>query len=239
MIYLSHFEFPSKEREYDFILAQKRTCYDTYYPFQILSKHDLRMLDFESVTILYGGNGSGKTTITSKILRHEWLENAVYINPDNIAQERFGDWNSPEAVLDAARYCKSWREESLKNRQSLIFESVFSSDEKVDFVCRAKQQGYFIRLFFVATSHPSINAARIAKRVIQGGHDVPISKIISRYQKSIFNCKKIIPSVDRLYVYDNSVEDQDASLLFRMSDGKLVKKYTDDIPQWAKTIMHI
>ena len=36
MVYLSHFEFPSKEREYDFILAQKRTCYDTYYPFQIL-----------------------------------------------------------------------------------------------------------------------------------------------------------------------------------------------------------
>ena len=189
--------------------------------------------------VVAGPNGSGKTTITSKILRHEWLENAVYINPDNIAQERFGDWNSPEAVLDAARYCKSWREESLKNRQSLIFESVFSSDEKVDFVCRAKQQGYFIRLFFVATSHPSINAARIAKRVIHGGHDVPISKIISRYQKSIFNCKKIIPSVDRLYVYDNSAEDQDASLLFRMSDGKLVKKYTDDIPQWAKTIMHI
>ena len=116
--------------------------------------------------------------------------------------------------------CKSWREGTLKNHKSLIFESVFSSDEKVDFVCRAKQQGYFIRLFFVATSHPSINAARIAKRVIQGGHDVPISKIISRYQKSIFNCKKIIPSVDRLYVYDNSVEDQDASLLFRMSEGK-------------------
>ena len=63
--------------------------------------------------VVAGPNGSGKTTITSKILRHEWLENAVYINPDNIAQERFGDWNSPEAVLDAARYCKSWREESL------------------------------------------------------------------------------------------------------------------------------
>lgn len=73
--------------------------------------------------IVSGPNGSGKTTITSKILRHEWLENAVYINPDNVAQERFGDWNSPEAVLDATRYCKSWREESLKNHQSLIFES--------------------------------------------------------------------------------------------------------------------
>jgi predicted ABC-type ATPase len=59
----------------------------------------------------------------------------------------------------------------------------------------------------------------------------------TRYQKSIFNCKKIIPSVDRLYVYDNSVEDQDASLLFRMSDGKLVKSYTENIPQWAMTIL--
>ena len=33
--------------------------------------------------VVAGPNGSGKTTITSKILRHEWLENAVYINPDN------------------------------------------------------------------------------------------------------------------------------------------------------------
>lgn len=67
MIYLSHFQFPDIEREYDFILNQKRTCYDTYYPFQILSKHRLVMLDFEPVTILYGGNGSGKTTALNVI----------------------------------------------------------------------------------------------------------------------------------------------------------------------------
>jgi predicted ABC-type ATPase len=187
--------------------------------------------------VVAGPNGSGKTTITSKILKHEWLENAIYINPDIIAQERFGDWNSPKAILEAVNYCKSLREESLTNHKSLIFESVFSSDEKVDFVCRAKQQGYFIRLFFVATSHPSINASRIAKRVILGGHDVPIAKIISRYQKSILNCRKIISLVDRLYVYDNSIEDKEASLLFRMSEGKLVKNYTENIPQWAETIL--
>jgi len=73
--------------------------------------------------------------------------------------------------------------------------------------------------------------------VILGGHDVPIAKIISRYQKSILNCRKIISLVDRLYVYDNSVEDKEASLLFRMSDGKLVKNYTENIPQWAETIL--
>ena len=49
--------------------------------------------------VIAGPNGSGKTTITSKILRHEWLEDALYINPDQVAQERFGDWNSPEAGL--------------------------------------------------------------------------------------------------------------------------------------------
>ena len=186
--------------------------------------------------VVAGPNGSGKTTITSKILRHEWLENAVYINPDNVAQERYGDWNSPEAVLEAARYCQSWREDALQNNQSIIFETVFSSEEKMDFVRQAKEKGYFIRIFFVATSHPTINAARIAKRVIQGGHDVPISKIISRYQKSILNCKKVASLVDRLYVYDNSIDDVEAALLFRMSDGVVVKKYTDDIPEWAKSI---
>ena len=67
MIYLSQFSFPDIEEEYDFLMAQARTCYDSYYPFQIISKHRLRMLDFEPVTFLYGGNGSGKTTVLNCI----------------------------------------------------------------------------------------------------------------------------------------------------------------------------
>lgn len=38
MVYLEQFRFPDAEVEVDFFLRQKRTCYDTYYPFQILSK---------------------------------------------------------------------------------------------------------------------------------------------------------------------------------------------------------
>jgi len=60
--------------------------------------------------VIAGPNGSGKTTITSQILHHEWLEDAVYVNPDQIAQDMFGDWNSPEAVLKAAKYCEQQRE---------------------------------------------------------------------------------------------------------------------------------
>ena len=194
--------------------------------------------DYKPVLIVIAGpNGSGKTTITSKILHHEWLENAIYINPDIIAQEKFGDWNSKEAVMNSVRYCKDLREECLVKRHSLIFETVLSIPQKVDYIKRAKEAGFFVRLFFVSTSSPAINAARIAKRVMEGGHDVPIPKIISRYYRSITNCGIASQFVDRTYVYDNSVNDADAKLLFRMVDGKLFKTYVEDIPEWAKTIL--
>ena len=187
--------------------------------------------------VIAGPNGSGKTTITSKILKHEWLEGALYVNPDQVAQDKFGDWNSPEAVLQAAQYCEEQREACLNRGQSLIFETVLSSEGKVDFIRRAHEAGYFIRLFFVSTCHPAINSSRIARRVMKGGHDVPITKIISRYQKSIVNCRRVAVLADRVYVYDNSIEDTEARLLFRMTDGKLFKRYTDDIPLWAQTII--
>ena len=86
------------------------------------------------------------------------MEDAVYINPDQVALERFGDWNSVESVMNAARYCEQWREKCLLNNNSLIFETVLSSEGKLDFIRRAHEAGFFIRLFFVATVHPSINA---------------------------------------------------------------------------------
>ena len=47
MLYLSQFEFPDADEEFDYILEQKKTCYDTYYPFKILSEHQLKCLNFE------------------------------------------------------------------------------------------------------------------------------------------------------------------------------------------------
>lgn len=46
MLYLSQFTFPDIEKEYDFLMGMKRTCYDSFYPFQIISKNRLRVLDF-------------------------------------------------------------------------------------------------------------------------------------------------------------------------------------------------
>ena len=175
--------------------------------------------------VIAGPNGSGKTSITNKILKHEWIENCLYINPDNIANDTFGDWNSSEAVLKAANLAAKMREECLNNGDSLIFETVLSANDKIDFIKRAKGKGYFIRLFFVGTESPTINASRIAQRVMEGGHDVPITKIISRYSKSISNSCLVAKMVDRSYFYDNSVDFEEPKLLFRLVDGLITKEY--------------
>lgn len=80
MVYLSHFGFPDREREYTFTMGQKRTCYDSVYPFLVISEHNLRMLDLEPVTILYGGNGSGKTTVLNVIAEKLGLERDTLYN---------------------------------------------------------------------------------------------------------------------------------------------------------------
>ena len=187
--------------------------------------------------IIAGPNGSGKTSVTDKILEHKWIENCVYINPDNIARDEFGDWNSPEAVINAVKRASQLREDCLIKSEGILFETVLSASDKIDFIRRAKEAGYFIRLFFVSTDHPSINASRIAHRVMEGGHDVPISKIISRFSKSIANCGVIAPLVDRLYVYDNSIEYSEPKLLFRANNRIIEKRYTD-INMWAQSILN-
>lgn len=187
--------------------------------------------------VIAGPNGSGKTSVTKRFLHHEWARGTTYINPDEVANTIFGDWNSEEAVLNAAKYCSEWREKCLTERLSFVFETVMSADDKVQFIIKAKEMGFFIRIFFISTNSPKINAYRIADRVMKGGHDVPISKIISRYYKSIENCKAISSIVDRLYVYDNSVDGEDAKLQFRLVNGKMGKMYVTDIPEWAQVIL--
>lgn len=190
-----------------------------------------------TLCIVAGPNGSGKTTTTVQLLNNEWAADSLYINPDDIAQNTFGDWNSPEAVMKAAEAATRLRYECLEQGRDFVFETVFSSPEKLEFLYKAKDAGFFIRLFYVCTSDPAINVARITQRYINGGHEVPISKIISRYYKSLVNAAKALPLVDRAYVYDNSVDNQLPQLLYRTTEGKLFKQYIDEIPEWALSIL--
>ncbi len=109
MIYLSHFSFPDIEREYSFLMDIKRTCYDSFYPFQVLSKHSLRMLDFEPVTILYGGNGSGKTTALNVIAEKLGLARDTRYNRSNFFEDYtgMGDYETEQSVPKNSRIITS------------------------------------------------------------------------------------------------------------------------------------
>lgn len=109
MIYLSHFSFPDIEREYDFLMGIKRTCYDSFYPFQVLSRHGLRMLDFEPITILYGGNGSGKTTALNVVAQKLGITRESVYNRSNFFEDylKMCDFEMREPVSESSRIITS------------------------------------------------------------------------------------------------------------------------------------
>lgn len=83
MIYLSIFTFPNDEMETNFFMSLKRTCYDVFYPFKVLSRHGFERIDFEPVTILYGGNGSGKSTALNVIAEKTGVQRDSIYNKSN------------------------------------------------------------------------------------------------------------------------------------------------------------
>ena len=186
--------------------------------------------------VIAGPNGAGKTTITASLRQDHWSHGVEYLNPDDIAQSRFGDWNSPDATLSAAQWTTTRREELLEQHAGIAFETVFSTTEKVDFVQRAKRDGYFVRVFFIGTADPRINAARVAGRIMQGGHSVPIDKIVSRWGRSIANLPAAIRVADRVYVYDNSIDGVEPRLCVRTEDGK-VRKIYGELPLWSSDVV--
>lgn len=80
MIYLEEFTFPDADEEFDSLLYFRSRAYSSYYPFGVLSAAGLRTVRFEPVTILYGGNGSGKTTALNVIAEHLGLQHMAFHN---------------------------------------------------------------------------------------------------------------------------------------------------------------
>lgn len=83
MMYLNAFTFPNEDTEFNFFMEIKRTCYDSFYPFKILSRNGLERLDFEPMTILYGGNGSGKSTALNVIAEKMEIQRDAIYNKSN------------------------------------------------------------------------------------------------------------------------------------------------------------
>ena len=193
--------------------------------------------------VVAGPNGSGKTSITEQLyeLKHKWMAGCEYINPDKIAQEKYGDWNNRESVLKAAQEAELLRWKFLDEKRDFAFETVLSAPDKVEFIREAMNRGFFVRIFFVGTESPQININRVGIRYLEGGHCVPIEKIVSRYHKSMGNILELATFVDRVYFYDNSVDlpkgrIPDWQPVFRTISGRCSEKYTRPKQLWASDL---
>ncbi len=145
------------------------------------------------IIVFAGPNGSGKTTIT-KIAKTV----GKYVNADNIkATMHCSD-------IEAAEIADKLREQMMNQKQDFTFETVLSTNRKLDFLKKAKENGYFIRCFYVLTSNVEINVARVNSRASSGGHGVPKEKIIQRYEKALKLIPELIDVCDIFHLYDNT-----------------------------------
>lgn len=183
--------------------------------------------------ILYlfaGPNGRGKSTIIAEYIKEHNLKNVEYICPDIYAQSIFSNIeNEKDRYISAIKFSEYKRTKLLNENKPLIVENVLSRIDKIDFVKIAKEKGYKVVSIFVCTDSPEINIERVKRRVVEGGHDVPVDRLKDRFYKSLENLKPLYEISDEIYIYDNTVKS-------RLVAAKIddVNYIAENAPAWAK-----
>jgi len=153
--------------------------------------------------VIAGPNGSGKSSLVTEKVRSAYEERII--NPDNYAEGLLSVIpDRTERYLFAMDACKYLRTSLLENKKSFGFETVGSTEEKIQFVKKAIEKGYKIEFIFVTLKSPELCIERIKERVSAGGHDVDPEKVYSRYARSMKNLHYFLEISDRADVYDNS-----------------------------------
>lgn len=174
-----------------------------------------------NILLLFAGpNGSGKSTVITQTL--DDYPECKYINADYCARSYPELSQMPDGIERSRRAWEKTElqlEEMLLSKVSFAWETVFSHESRLEFMERAKAAGYHIRLIYVMTKNPDINVARVQRRVLAGGHDIPEEKIRSRYMRSVGFLPEMILAADEALVYDNSQDDCEPLLVFQKGSG--------------------
>lgn len=153
------------------------------------------------VVMIAGPNGSGKTRLT-QWLQSQGVAMGEYINADDIAASLVGSYESRTKA--AQQLADQKRLACINEGRSFTFETVMSHDSKIEILIRAKAAGFFVQLFFIGTDDPMTNIERVALRVSEGGHSVPVDRIIARWHRSMELLGRAIAAADRAFIFDNS-----------------------------------
>ena len=188
------------------------------------------LLDRRPVIVaLAGPNGAGKTTFYHAHLKPVALR---FVDTDVLARELDLDPCAAAVMADGLR------RELVKQRESFVFETVFSDPvgDKLTFLKEAAQAGYTVVLCFIGISGPRVSEERVAMRVSQGGHDVPPEKLIARYPRTLTNLQNAIRELPYVLIFDND----DLRTPFRQvavfQNGQRVS-LNKPVPKWLKPML--
>jgi predicted ABC-type ATPase len=176
------------------------------------------------LVIIAGSNGAGKSSLTKLS-----TDNIPVIDPDAIAREINPE--SPEsAALAAGRQAISRAKEYIQSDCSFVVETTLAGNSYLNLMHEVQALGWFISLTYVGINNPDTNIQRVRSRVKLGGHDVPRSDIVRRYQRSLANLGKAAKIVDKLILYDNST-NAGHQLVAIIEDGQ-ANIYVPELPRW-------
>lgn len=153
--------------------------------------------------VIAGCNGAGKTTASFTVLP-EMLDCIEFVNADEIAAG-LSPFNPEGVAIQAGRLMIERILFLLKEGQTFAFETTLATRSYVKLIKQAQKHGYFVTLLFFSLQSREQAARRVAKRVSEGGHNIPLDVINRRYDNGLHNLFNLyIPICDYWVLYDNS-----------------------------------
>ena len=182
--------------------------------------------------LLVGGNGAGKSTFYRLILEPLGLP---FVNADRLAKLVYPA-AAEEHSYEAALLAEQQRNTLLASGASFCFETVFSHPSKIDFTARAKALDYTVIMVLIHLEQAELNAARVAQRVQEGGHNVPTEKLLKRIPRMLNQVKTAIPLCDEVRVLDNSSAENPFRPLMTIKLGQ-VECHQHPLPAWVTQLL--
>lgn len=139
----------------------------------------------KTLYIIAGCNGAGKTTASITILP-EILQCEEFVNADEIAKA-LSPFHPESVAIAAGKIMLDRIEELLDGEHSFSIETTLSTKSYVNLVRKAQSRGFVVQLLFFWLPTPEAAIQRVAKRVCEGGHNIPQEVIIRKYYAGINN----------------------------------------------------